>query len=130
MMFVSLEQASAHLRRDTTDDDEDLILKIEAASAAIAEYLRSGGSPYELELDSNGDPVLDSNGNEVPAADGNGDPIVRRQVMQATLLLVGDFYANREPSETDAFFASTVGYGYLPRAVVALLYPLRMPIAL
>ena len=56
-------------------------------------------------------------------------PIVKRQVMLATLLLVGDFYANREPKASDPVDAQ-YGYGYLPRAVVALLYPLRMPIAL
>jgi hypothetical protein len=32
MRLVTLQQASDHLRRDTTDDNADLELKVEAAS--------------------------------------------------------------------------------------------------
>ena len=40
VMLVRLQEASDHLRRDTTDDDNDLTLKIKAASAAIINYLK------------------------------------------------------------------------------------------
>jgi hypothetical protein len=40
--------------------------------------------------------------------------------------MVGEFYRNREPAATDVV-PERFGYGYLPRAVVALLTPLRVP---
>ena len=55
-MLVSLQQASDHLRRDTTDDDADLTIKIQAASAAIMDYL--GGDV--IPLLSTGEPEEDS----------------------------------------------------------------------
>ena len=109
VMLVSLEQASSHLRRDTSEDDLDLMLKIEAASAAVINYLKDGAdfldSADEVDFDSAGDPI--------------GVP---KEVQQAVLLLVGNFYRDRDgetPEGWDPF--------YLPRAVVALLYPLRTP---
>lgn len=109
VMLVSLNQASAHLRRDTSDDDTDLTLKIHAASGAVLNYLKDGAtfldSADEVEVDSFGDPV--------------GVPF---EVQAAVLLLVGMFYMDREGVEPDIWER-----GYLPRAVTALLYPLRAP---
>lgn len=114
MMLVTLQQASDHLRRDTSDDDNDLTLKIHAASAAVLNYLDEGAESF---LDSAGDVLVDSNG------DPTGVPF---EVQAATLLLIGEFYKNRggmQEGEIDQKW----GYGYLPRSVVALLYPLRDP---
>jgi len=112
MMLVTLQEASDHLRRDTDADDDDLTLKIHAASGAVLNYLKSA-SPYEI--DSNGDPVEDSSG-----------PVVRFEVKAAVLLMLGELYKNRE-AEQAGEVPTQWGYGYLPRPVVALLYPLRDP---
>lgn len=113
MMLVTLQQASDHLRRDTTDDDTDLTLKVHAASAAVLNYLGAGAT------------FLDSSG--AVQTDSNGDPVdVPFEVQAATLLLVGEFYKNRE-GEQGGEIEPSHGYGYLPRPVVALLYPLRDP---
>lgn len=114
-MLVSLEQASAHLRRDTTDDDLDLTLKIKAASRAVMGYIGDGASGF---TDSAGDVFEDSNGIALD---------VPEDIQGACLLLVGDFYTNRTPTPVDVVDAS-FGYGYLPRAVTALLYPYRTPV--
>lgn len=121
MMLVTLDQASAHLRRDTAADDGDLTLKIHAASGAVLNYLKRG-SPYVPNLDSAGDPVLDSAGDPVPALDSAGDPLVLFEVQAAVLLMVGYLYRLRDANDEDAF-----DRGYLPKPVTALLYPLRDP---
>jgi hypothetical protein len=123
--YVTLTEASDHLRRDTTDDDNDLSLKIKGASAAVRNYLKQEWRAYVLALDSNGDVVVDSNGNPVPEEDSNG-PILRPEVKVATLQMIGEMYKYREGEQTGRI---NEGYGYLPIAVVALLYPLRKPVA-
>ena len=86
MMLVSLTQASDHIRRDTTDDDSDLTLKIEAASAIVAGYIDTGADF----LNTAGDPDYDT----------AGDPInVPRDVQAATLLVLGDLYMDREAGD-------------------------------
>lgn len=121
VMLVTLQQASDHLRRDTNADDADLTLKIQAASAAVINYLKSA-SPYEPELDSNGDVVLDSNDDIVYALDSNGDPIPLPVVRLAVLYLIGVLYRDRDGQE-----ATNWQLGYLPMPVQSLLYPLRSP---
>lgn len=123
--YVTLTEASDHLRRDTTDDDNDLSLKIKGASAAVRNYLKQEWRAYVLALDSNGDIVVDSNGDPVPDEDSNG-PIIRPEVKVATLQMIGEMYKYREGDQTGRI---NEGYGYLPIAVVALLYPLRKPVA-
>lgn len=110
MMLVSLEQASEHLRRDLDDEDEqDLRLKIESASELVIEYIKDSANAF----------IVD--GAVVPEK-------VPERVKAATLLLLGDLYKNREGT-FDNYVPDAYGYGYLPRAVVALLYPLRIPTA-
>ncbi len=112
VMLVSLEQASARVRRDTDDDDADLTLMIEGASEMVLNYLKSSvdflNSSGEVDLDSSGTPV------GVPKA-----------VMNATLILVAIMYKNRE-AESEAS-QQQWAMGYLPPAVTAILYPLRDP---
>ena len=106
MKLVTLIDAANHLRTD--NDDPMLDLYVEAASAAVLNYLKDGA---EIFLDSAG----------VVPEDSNGDPVgVPYEVRAATLLQVGYLYKNRDTSEDYQM-------GYLPAAVTALLYPLRTP---
>lgn len=126
MMLVTLQEASDHLRRDTDYDDADLTLKIRAASAAIRNYLKRDVMVFEPERDASGAVVLDANGWPVPAVDSNGERMVRPEVKAAVHLMLGELYKNRE-GEQGGEVPTQWGYGYLPRPVVALLYPLRDP---
>jgi hypothetical protein len=117
-MLVTLDEAKLHLRVDQDDDDDDITLKIEAASAAVLAYIQD--SQYLF---------LDTGGDELDLYDTSTDQAAHRAkhlCRQATLLMVGEFYRNREPTATDVV-PERFGYGYLPRAVVALLTPLRVP---
>lgn len=111
VMLVSLQQAKDHLRIDTSDGDNDLTLKIHAASGAVLNYIRSGADEF---TDSAGDAIVDSNGNPL------GIPY---EVMAATLLMIGYLYKDRDADPDKAY-----QMGYLPPAVTALLYPHRDPI--
>lgn len=121
VMYVTLQQARDHLYLDTTDNDNDVTLKIKAASGAVRNYLKSW-SPYEPEYDSNGDIEYDSAGDIIYALDSAGDKIVRSEVQQATLILLGIFYKDRDGEMADKW-----QHGYLPMPVMSLLYPLRDP---
>lgn len=114
MMLVSLQQAKDHLRMDHDDDDNDITLKVHAASGAVVNYLKSGADSF---LDSSGEPETDS----------SGDPVgVPFEVQAAVLIMLGELYMNRE-AELQGEVAAQWGYGYLPQPVIALLYPLRDP---
>lgn len=114
-MLITLQQASDHLRRDTTADDNDLTLKIHAASGAVLNYLKTA-SPYTPEVDEDGNPVLDEDG-EPTYTDQ-----VRWEVQVAVLLMTGFLYKDRDENRDGAY-----EMGYLPKPVTALLYPLRDP---
>lgn len=121
MEYVTLERAKAHLGMDHDEDDTLIGAYIVAASGAVKNYLKSA-SAYEVERDSNDDPVLDSNGDTEYIRDSSGDKVVALPVQQATLLLIGHFYKDRDENPDGAF-----AQGYLPAPVTALLYPLRDP---
>lgn len=121
MEYVTLERAKAHLGMDHDDDDTLIGAYIVAASGAVKNYLKSS-SPYEVERDSNDDPILDGNGDPEYVRDSSGDKVVTLPVQQATLLLIGYFYKDRDENPDGAF-----AQGYLPAPVTALLYPLRDP---
>lgn len=125
MMYVTLDRAKQHLGMDHDEDDTLINAYIMAASGAVKNYLKSS-SAYEIERDSNDDPVKDSNGNPVYAVDSNGDKIVALVVQQAVLLLIGFFYKDRDENGNTAIGNGFEG-GYLPRPVTSLLYPLRNP---
>lgn len=110
MMLVSLDAAKSHLRVDNSDEDNDITLKIHAASGAVLNYLKSGANKF---LDSNGDVEIDS----------ANDPVgVPYEVEAATLLMLGYLYKDRDENADGAY-----AQGYLPKPVTALLYPLRDP---
>lgn len=114
VMLVSLQQASDHLRRDTTDDNADLELKIEAASLAVLNYIDDHSF-----LDSSGFPELDS----------AGDPIdVPRPIQSAVLLILGDLYADRDQENfREGGSSSRIGEILQSRTVHFLLDPYRIP---
>lgn len=121
MMYVTLERAKQHLNMDHDEDDNLIEVYVQAASGAVKNYLKSA-SPYEVERDSNDDPIFDSSGDPVYVVDSSGDKVVRYSVQAATLLMVGFLYKDRDENPDQAFQA-----GYLPKPVTALLYPLRKP---
>lgn len=121
MMYVTLARAKQHLNMDHDLDDPLIEAYIGAASEAVKNYLKSA-SPYEVERDSNDDPVLDSSGDPIYAVDSSGDKIVRYAVQAATLLQLGFLYKDRDENADGAY-----DMGYLPKPVTALLYPLRDP---
>lgn len=114
MRLVTLAQASAHLRRDTTDDDPDLLLKIEAASEMVMSYIGDGAEAW---TDSSGSVIEDSAGDAMD---------VPKRVQSATLMMVGYLYRERDAGNEYQVPAQW-GFGYLPIGVTALLYPLRRP---
>jgi hypothetical protein len=97
-MLVTLPEAKAHLHVIHTSDDADITLKIEAASEAVLTYLKAETVPVTAE----------------------------KAAKQATLLLLGEFYERRE-GEQEGEVGDAFGFGFLPRPVVALLYPHRDP---
>lgn len=114
MMLVSLQAASDYVRRDGDDDDDLLTVLIEAASAAVVNYLGSQAETV-LGYDSDGEPVLESSDGivaDVPAV-----------VRMATLYLTAWMYRNRDQNADEAFQP-----GYLPAPVTAMLYALRDPV--
>lgn len=121
MMYVTLERAKAHLNMDHDEDDTLITAYIQAASGAVKNYLKSA-SPYEVDRDSNDDPILDSNGDPEYVRDSSGDKVIRFEVEAAVLLMVGHLYKDRDENAEGAFEQS-----YLPKPVTALLYPLRTP---
>jgi len=121
MMYVTLEQAKRQLEMDHDDSDSLITGYVNAASKAVKNYLKSA-SPFEIERDAHYNPVLDSSGDPIYVTDSQGDMVVAAEVQQATLLLVGYFYKDRDNNADGAYEK-----GYLPKPVTALLYPLRTP---
>lgn len=121
MMYVTLERAKAHLNMDHDEDDSLITAYVQAASGAVKNYLKSA-SPYEVERDSNDDPILDSNGDPEYVRDSSGEKVIAGAVEAAVLIMVGHLYKDRDENPDSAFEA-----GYLPKPVTALLYPMRDP---
>lgn len=108
MMLVTLEQARAHLRLDTTDGDTDILGKVKAASRAVVTYLKS--------------PSFSDSSGAIPEDTAGIAIDVPEDVQLATLILVGYFDRQRDEDDAREFEP-----GYLPRPVTALLYPYRTP---
>lgn len=121
MMYVTLARAKQHLNMDHDQDDVLIEAYIGAASEAVKNYLKSA-SPYEVERDSNDDPIVDSSGDPIYVVDSSGDKQVKYAVQAATLLQIGFLYKDRDEN-----YEGSYSLGYLPKPVIALLYPLRSP---
>lgn len=121
MMYVTMARAKQHLNMDHDEDDNLIEVYVQAASGAVKNYLKSA-SPYEVERDSNDDPILDSSGDPMYVVDSAGDKLVSYPVQAAVLLMVGFLYKDRDENPDSAF-----DRGYLPKPVTALLYALRDP---
>lgn len=121
MMYVTLARAKQHLNMDHDLDDVLIDAYIRAASEAVKNYLKSA-SPYEVERDSNDDPIFDSSGDPIYVVDSSGEKVVKYAVQAATLLQLGFLYKDRDENPDSAFER-----GYLPKPVTALLFPLRDP---
>lgn len=121
MMYVTLDRGKRHLNMDHDQDDMLIEAYIAAASEAVKNYLKSA-SPYEIERDSNDDPILDSSGDPTYVVDSSGDKLVKYSVQAATLLQLGFLYKDRDENADGAY-----DMGYLPKPVMALLYSLRDP---
>lgn len=124
MMYVTLERGKQHLNMDHNSDDVLIAAYIGAASSAVKGYLKSS-SPYEVERDSNDNPITDSSGDPVYVVDSSGDRVPATVVQQATLILLGIFYDQRE-GEAGVINPQWT-HGYLPTVVISLLYHLRDP---
>ena len=120
LAYVTLSEAKAHLRVDFSDEDTAIELLIGAASGAVKNYLKSA-SAYEPERDDDDTPIYDSGGFPAIDEDSSTAKTVRLEVKQAVLILVGEWYKNREAAQ------DMTSPGYLPVPVVSLLYPLRDP---
>lgn len=110
MKLVTLEQAKSQLNMDHDEDDLLIELFIEGASDAVLNYLKSGADYF---LDSNREVEVDVNGEAIGIP-----PIVKTCVMY----MVGVLYRNRDENPDEIF-----EHGYLPKPVIAMLYPLRDP---
>lgn len=129
VMLVTLQQASDHLRRDTTDDDNDLTLKISGVSRAILNYLKDDMLAYQFEMDEHGKPVLDSAGDIIYLEDTAGDFIAREEVQQAVLIMLGVIYIDRDGKDyvDNSGSQERLGNMSLPRAVHWILDSIRSP---
>ncbi|UMR98474.1 head-tail connector protein [Escherichia coli] len=103
--LVTTEMARMHLRMDDDDGDEDLLLKIQGASAALLSWLQEGRSR-----------VVDEDGALI-----DGEPLKR--VQTALLILLGWLERNRGGEEEDK-----LSPGELPYSVTMLINDLRKPV--
>lgn len=107
MMFLTLDEAKAHLRVDFDVDDDLITDQIEEASALVANYLKDATFSY---IDTSGDLIAGTSGTFA--------------IRAATKLMLAALYAHRgEDGGEKAHYQM----GYLPPAVMAVLYPLRDP---
>jgi len=106
-LLVSLELMRKDLNMDHDDSDEEIEMKIAMASSVVLNYLKVPLTFYD-----------DSSGS-IPT-DANGEPDVPFEVRAATMLMVREFFSD-DPKR------GLMEHGYLPRPVMALLYPLRDP---
>jgi len=105
IQLVTLAAAKSQISMDHDSDDSLIYIYIEAASAAVLNYLdRSDAAEY---LDTSDEVDIET---------------VEPEVKQAVLLLV-NYYYNDRGGENDGAWEM----GYLPRPIISILYPLRDP---
>lgn len=104
-MILTLDQAKAHLRVDTADQDTQVTLYMGAAEQAAVDFLNRAVYVDQAAMDA--------------AADTTG-VIATDAIRAAMLLIVGKLYAFRE----DVTIAQA-GIAELPNGAAALLMPYR-----
>lgn len=129
VMLVTLQEASDHLRRDNDADDNDLVLKIHAASNSVLNYLKDFMLAYQFEIDDHGVAVLDSSDEIVYLEDSSGEFIAREEVKHAVLIVLGVYYNEREGENYTSGDSRSgrIGSLHLPRAVYSILDCIRTP---
>lgn len=135
--FITMQDAYEHLRLDYDSegsaDDAWLMTFIPAVSEAVALWLKDAWRPYELELDSDGQVILDSDGEPVVLLDSAGLPVVRWSVKAACLIQLGSEYRFREGEGVNdmSMGGRSIdgrGHGYiLCRGATSLLAGIRKP---
>lgn len=122
LAYVTLEEAKWQLRIPETDieDNAYIELLIGAASGAVKNYLKDF-SAYEGERNADDDYIVDSNFEPVIDDDSVTGKVVKPEVKHAVLLLVAEWYKNREGEGAEYV------HHVFPAPVLALLYPLRDP---
>jgi hypothetical protein len=129
--LISLEDARVHLRLDDVDsdgspDDPWLTVFITAVSHAVGLWLKEAWRLYEVEIDSDGEMVLDSEGTPVNVLDSAGDFLVVPAVRAACLIELERQYRFRGGEGVETEVPQEAGHGYtLGRGATALLTPLR-----
>lgn len=113
MKLITLEDAKAQVRADFDHDDSYIETLIHSASAAVINYLAGAEDDF---LDSTGAVIVDSN--DAPLG-------IPHEVQMAVRLLVSEYYRYRDGTGSERSEISQ-----LPPSVQALLYPLRLPVAL
>jgi len=131
--LITKQDAYEHLRldydSDGSADDGWLDIFIPAVSEAVKVWLKDEWRPYQPELDSEGQLVLDSDGEPVVMLDSDGEPVVRAVVRAACLVELESQYRFRS-GDASTEMPSHAGYGYsLGRAATNLLTPIRKPTA-
>lgn len=81
MAIVDLESAKEHLRVDHDQDDAQILIKLEQASAIVVNYLNKPVGTWELGAETD----VDSDTDDAPYP-----------VQAATLLVLGALYRDRE----------------------------------
>lgn len=121
--LVTLDEAKLQLRITDEAHDDDLNMKIKAASSAVVNYLRGTRNLYEPMLDANGDFVTDDDGYYVADPGDSDGPQIREEVKAATLILLTEMFEKRSGEEGAVDYIMA-----MPSAAMALLYPLRDPV--
>lgn len=122
LAYVTLEEAKRQLRIIESDVHENdyINLLIGAASGAVKNYLKDF-SPYEAQRNADDDYLVDSNYEPLIDDDSDDGKLVKPEVKQAVLLLIAEWYRNREGD------GAAYVHHVLPAPVMACLYGLRDP---
>lgn len=120
LMYVELEQAKEYSAIFHCAKDDTITLLIQAASAAVKNYLKDF-SPYEGQRNFDDDYVVDSAYEPLIDEDSNEEQVVKPEVKLAVLLIVD------KKLNPKKYGSPTASDGYLDDEVTALLYPLRDP---
>jgi hypothetical protein len=131
-LLVSVAEAKDRLRITTDAEDADIESLIHGASAAVMNYLHVDETAFMVPADSDSE-YADTSSSSSGSSSSEGSSsdyasssdmvlAVPPEVQLAVLVLTGNYYRDRE-----AVDAKDWEHGYLPKPVLALLYPLRDP---